>query len=108
VKYLSIWHKVLITEEYTLKARNILLVSLGRNFVFQEKALCEKDKNGEKKAKDEVVKQLNVLQLNVLRKERFQDTGSSLPDVLTSDIKIYKLFEKVGLDKIKYEVIQRE
>ncbi|KAF0397182.1 hypothetical protein F8M41_009942 [Gigaspora margarita] len=71
--------------------------------------LCYKNKIGKKKAKgliyDEVVKQLNIL-----RKKKSQDIGLPLPDVLRDSLckktqralKIYKLFEKVGMDKIKY------
>ena len=81
----------------------------GRNFVFQLEALCDKNKIGEKKARgliyDEVVKQVNIL-----RKKRSQNTGVSLPDITRDGLrkktqraeKIYKLLEKIGLDKIKY------
>ena len=55
--------KALIAEECTLEANQEEIFCwhhYGRNFVFQEKALCDKDKIGEKKAKgliyDEVVK----------------------------------------------------
>ncbi|GET03913.1 hypothetical protein GLOIN_2v1838494 [Rhizophagus clarus] len=49
-----------------------------RNFVFQLKALCDKDKIGEKKARgliyDEVVKQVNII-----CKKKSQDTGDATP-----------------------------
>ncbi|KAF0520284.1 hypothetical protein F8M41_016413 [Gigaspora margarita] len=104
--------KALIAEECTLEANQeeiFCWYHYGRNFVLQEKALCYKNKIGEKKAKgliyDEVVKQLNIL-----RKKKSQDIGLPLPDVLRDSLrkktqralKIYKLFEKVGMDKIKY------
>src|SRR6266480_1978797 len=104
--------KALIAEECTLEANQEEIFCwhhYGRNFVFQEKALCDKDKIGEKKAKgliyDEAVKKLNIF-----RKKRSQDTGSPLPDISRDSlrkktqraVKIYKLFEKVGIDKVKY------
>src|SRR3954454_16208795 len=104
--------KALIAEECTLEANQeeiFCWYHYGRNFVFQEKAFCYKNKIGEKKAKgliyDEVVKQLNIL-----RKKRSQDIGLPLPDVSRDSlckktqraVKIYKLFEKVGIDKVKY------
>src|ERR1044072_2811874 len=104
--------KALIAEECTLEANQEEISRwhhYGRNFVFQEKALCDKNKIGEKKAKgliyDEVVRQLNIL-----RKKRAQDTGSPLRAISRDSlrkktqraVKIYKLFEKVGIDKVKY------
>src|ERR1043165_3796296 len=104
--------KALTAEECTLEANQeeiLCWYHYGRNFVFQEKALCDKNKIGEKKAKgliyDEVVRQLNIL-----RKKRSQDTGSPLPDISRDSlrkktqraVKIYKLFEKVGIDKVKH------
>ncbi|PKY24711.1 hypothetical protein RhiirB3_439384 [Rhizophagus irregularis] len=59
--------KALIAEECTLKANQeeiLCWYHYGRNFIFQEKALNDKNKIGEKKARsliyDEVVKQLNI------------------------------------------------
>ncbi|PKY54393.1 hypothetical protein RhiirA4_473192 [Rhizophagus irregularis] len=59
--------KALIAEECTLKANQeeiLCWYHYGRNFIFQEKALNDKNKIGEKKARsliyDEVVKQLNM------------------------------------------------
>src|ERR1044072_8131623 len=104
--------KALTAEECTLEANQeeiLCWYHYGGNLVFQEKALCDKNKIGEKKAKgliyDEVVRQLNIL-----RKKRSQDTGSPLPDISRDSlrkktqraVKIYKLFEKVGIDKVKY------
>ncbi|PKC03792.1 hypothetical protein RhiirA5_423223 [Rhizophagus irregularis] len=60
--------KALIAEECTLKANQeeiLCWYHYGRNFIFQEKALNDKNKIGEKKARsliyDEVVKQLNIV-----------------------------------------------
>ncbi|EXX73132.1 hypothetical protein GLOIN_2v598425 [Rhizophagus irregularis DAOM 181602=DAOM 197198] len=67
------------------------------------------DKFGEKKAKgllyDSITKQLNLL-----RKQRSQETGLQLRDVSRDSLrkktqraeKVYKFIEQVGLDKIKY------
>ena len=49
-------------------------------------------------------------QVNILRKKRSQDTGVPLPDITRDGLrkktqraeKIYKLLEKIGLDKIQY------
>ncbi|RGB38561.1 hypothetical protein C1646_665275 [Rhizophagus diaphanus] len=64
--------KALIAEECALEANQeeiLCWYHYGRNFIFQEKALSDKNKIGEKKAKgliyDEVVKQLNILRLKV-------------------------------------------
>jgi len=69
--------KALIAEECTLEANQeeiLCWYHYGKNFLFQVKALCDKNKIGEKKARgliyDEVTKQLNIL-----RKKRSQDTG---------------------------------
>ena len=100
--------KALIAEEHRLEA-NQCWYHYGRNFVFQLEALCDKNKIGEKKARgliyDEVVKQVNIL-----HKKRSQDTGVPLPDITRDGLrkktqraeKIYKLLEKIGLDKIQY------
>ena len=67
------------------------------------------DKFGEKKARgllyDSIAKQLNLL-----RKQRSQETGLQLRDVSRDSLrkktqraeKVYKFIERVGLDKIKY------
>src|SRR5436190_17051956 len=104
--------KALIAEEHRLEANQeeiLCWYHYGRNFVFQLEALCDKNKIGEKKARgliyDEVVKQVNIL-----RKKRSQDTGVPLPDITRDGLrkktqraeKIYKLLEKIGLDKIQY------
>lgn len=49
-------------------------------------------------------------QLNILCKKRSQDISSSLPDISRDSLrkktqrakKIYKLFERVGIEKVKY------
>src|ERR1043166_5463659 len=104
--------KALIAEEHRLEANQeeiLCWYHYGRNFVFQLEALCDNNKIGEKKARgliyDEVVKQVNIL-----RKKRSQNTGVSLPDITRDGLrkktqraeKIYKLLEKIGLDKIQY------
>ncbi|GBC35586.1 uncharacterized protein OCT59_029922 [Rhizophagus irregularis] len=104
--------KALIAEEHRLEANQeeiLCWYHYGRNFVFQLEVLCDKNKIGEKKARgliyDEVVKQVNIL-----RKKRSQDTGVPLPDITRDGLrkktqraeKIYKLLEKIGLDKIQY------
>ncbi|CAB4385972.1 unnamed protein product [Rhizophagus irregularis] len=104
--------KALIAEEHRLEANQEEILCwyyYGRNFVFQLEALCDNNKIGEKKARgliyDEVVKQVNIL-----RKKRSQNTGVPLPDITRDDLrkktqragKIYKLLEKIGLDKIQY------
>ncbi|PKC08903.1 hypothetical protein RhiirA5_499651 [Rhizophagus irregularis] len=75
----------------------------------QEEILCRGDKFGKKKAKgllyDSITKQLNLL-----RKQRSQETGLQLRDVSRDSLrkktqraeKVYKFIEQVGLDKIKY------
>ena len=104
--------KALIAEEHRLEANQeeiLCWYHYGRNFVFQLEALCDNNKIGEKKARgliyDEVVKQVNIL-----RKKRSQNTGVPLPDITRDGLrkktqraeKIYKLLEKIGLDKIQY------
>ena len=80
-----------------------------KDFRVQLDEIISKDKFGEKKARsllyDSITKQLNLL-----RKQRSQETGLQLRDV-SRDIlrkktqraeKVYKFIEQVGLDKIKY------
>ncbi|KAF0421283.1 hypothetical protein F8M41_006806 [Gigaspora margarita] len=79
----NISNKALIAEECTLEANQeeiFCWYHYGRNFILQEKALCYKNKIGEKKAKGLIYEEV-MKQLNILRKKRSQDIGLPLPDV---------------------------
>ncbi|CAB4419626.1 unnamed protein product [Rhizophagus irregularis] len=82
-----------------------------KDFIIQLNGIIESSggKFGEKKARgllyDSITKQLNLL-----RKQRSQETGLQLRDVSRDSLrkktqraeKVYKFIEQVGLDKIKY------
>ena len=83
----------------------------AKDFIIQLNGIIESSggKFGEKKARgllyDSITKQLNLL-----RKQRSQETGLQLRDVSRDSLrkktqraeKVYKFIEQVGLDKIKY------
>ena len=83
----------------------------AKDFIIQLNGIIESSggKFGEKKARgllyDSIAKQLNLL-----RKQRSQETGLQLRDVSRDSLrkktqraeKVYKFIERVGLDKIKY------
>jgi len=68
-----------------------------------------KGKIGEKKAKGIIYDKM-LEHLSMLRKQRSEETGLRLPEISRKNlqrktqkaVKIYKLFEKVGVDNIKY------
>ncbi|UZO11279.1 uncharacterized protein OCT59_002850 [Rhizophagus irregularis] len=80
-----------------------------KDFRVQLDEIISKDKFGEKKARsllyDSITKQLNLL-----RKQRSQELGLQLRYISRDSLrkktqraeKIYRLFRKVGMDKIKY------
>jgi len=83
----------------------------AKDFIIQLNGIIESSGGefGEKKARgllyDSITKQLNLL-----RKQRSQETGLQLRDVSRDSLrkktqraeKVYKFIERVGLDKIKY------
>jgi hypothetical protein len=114
----QLYDKALIAEEHRLEANQeeiLCWCHYGRNFVFQLETLCDKKRIGEKKARDLIYDEV-VKQVNILCKKRSseapcgQDTGVPLPDITRDGLrkktqraeKIYKLLEKIGLDKIQY------
>ncbi|PKC53171.1 hypothetical protein RhiirA1_479855 [Rhizophagus irregularis] len=68
-----------------------------------------KGKIGEKKAKGIIYNKM-LEHLSILQKQRSEETGLHLPEIFRKNlqrktqkaVKIYKLFEKVGKDNIKY------
>ncbi|CAG8831537.1 18060_t:CDS:2, partial [Gigaspora margarita] len=89
-QHLAQCDKALIAEECTLEANQeeiFCWYHYGRNIVLQEKALCYKNKIGEKKAKGLIYEEV-VKQLNILRKKRSQDIGLPLPDVSRDSLQI--------------------
>lgn len=82
----------------------------AKDFIIQLNEIIDSsEKFGEKKARgllyDSITKQLNLI-----RKQKSQETGLQLQDVSRDSLrkktqraeKVYKLIEQVGLDKIKY------
>ncbi|RIB14273.1 hypothetical protein C2G38_1668804 [Gigaspora rosea] len=83
----------------------------GKEFLTQVSAIVQdgKGKIGEKKAKGIIYDKM-LEHLSMLRKQRSEETGLRLPEISRKNlqrktqkaVKIYKLFEKVGVDNIKY------
>src|SRR6266487_5888725 len=81
----------------------------GRDFEFQVGEMSSKNKIGEKKARTLIYNEIEN-QLCILRNKRLQDLGLQVPNISRDTlrkktqraVKIYKLFEKIGLDKIKH------
>ncbi|RIA90410.1 hypothetical protein C1645_737877 [Glomus cerebriforme] len=83
----------------------------GKEFLTQVNVIVQdgKGKIGEKKAKGIIYDKM-LEQLSILRKQRSEKTGLHLPEISRKNlqkktqkaVKIYKLFEKVGVDNIKY------
>ncbi|RHZ52557.1 hypothetical protein Glove_460g18 [Diversispora epigaea] len=83
----------------------------GKEFITQVNETIKngKGKVGEKKAKGIIYDKM-LEDLSILRKKRSEDTGLQLPEIsrkylqgkTQKAVKIYKLFEKIGVDKIKY------
>ena len=81
----------------------------GRDFEFQVGEMSSKNNIGEKKARTLIYNEIEN-QLCILRKKRSQDLGLQVPNISRDTlhkktqraVKIYKLFEKIGLDKIKH------
>src|SRR5205085_7265008 len=69
----------------------------------------EKGKIGEKKAKGIIYDKM-LEHLSMLRKQRSENTGLRLPEISRKNLQrktqkavtIYKIFEKVGVENIKY------
>ena len=80
----------------------------GKKFVTQVNETMKNSKIGEKKAKGIIYDKM--LDLSILRKKRSEETGLQLPEITRKYlqrktqkvVKIYNLFEKIGVDKIKY------
>src|ERR1043165_8588127 len=83
----------------------------GKEFLTQVNVIVQdgKGKIGEKKAKGIIYDKM-LEHLSILRKQRSEKTGLRLPEISRKNlqrktqkaVKIYKLFEKVGVDNIKY------
>ncbi|GES94916.1 hypothetical protein GLOIN_2v1791032 [Rhizophagus clarus] len=83
----------------------------GKEFLTQVSMIIQyrKDKIGEKKAK-EIIYDKMLEYLSILQKQRSEEIGLCLSEIFCKNlqrktqkaVKIYKLFEKVGVDNIKY------
>jgi hypothetical protein len=81
----------------------------GKKFITQVNEVTKGNKIGEKKAKGIIYDKM-LEDLSILRKKRSEETGLQLPEITRKylqgktqkAVKIYNLFEKVGVDKIKY------
>src|SRR5256886_1426032 len=83
----------------------------GKEFLTQVTVIVQdgKGKIGEKKAKGIIYDKM-LEHLSMLRKQRSEDTGLRLPEISRKNlqrktqkaVKIYKIFEKVGVENIKY------
>jgi hypothetical protein len=83
----------------------------GKEFLTQVSVIVQdgKGKIGEKKAKGIIYDKM-LEHLSMLRKQRSEETGLRLPEISRKNlqrktqkaVKIYKLFEKIGVDNIKY------
>ncbi|GES87680.1 hypothetical protein GLOIN_2v1735823 [Rhizophagus clarus] len=83
----------------------------GKEFLNQVSVIVQdsKGKIGEKKAKGIVYDKM-LEHLSMLRKQRSEETGLRLPEISRKNlqrktqkaVKIYKIFEKVGVENIKY------
>ncbi|RGB22120.1 hypothetical protein C1646_76756 [Rhizophagus diaphanus] len=83
----------------------------GKEFLTQVNVIVQdgKGKIGEKKAKGIIYDKM-LEHLSILRKQRSEETGLRLPEISRKNlqrktqkaVKIHKLFEKVGVDNIKY------
>ncbi|CAH1765112.1 4504_t:CDS:1 [Entrophospora sp. SA101] len=83
----------------------------GKEFLIQVSEIIKNSngKIGEKKAKGIVYDKI-LEHISIIRKKRSEDTGLQLPEIsrkylqgkTQKAVKIYKLFEKIGIDKIKY------
>ena len=83
----------------------------GKEFLTQVSVIVQdgKGKIGEKKAKGIIYDKM-LEQLSILRKQRSEETGLCLPETSRKNlqgktqkaVKIYKIFEKVGVENIKY------
>ncbi|RGB34226.1 hypothetical protein C1646_702519 [Rhizophagus diaphanus] len=81
----------------------------GKKFITQVNEVTKGNKIGEKKAKGIIYDKM-LEDLSMLRKQRSEETGLQLPEITRKylqgktqkAVKIYNLFEKVGVDKIKY------
>src|SRR5205807_5898076 len=81
----------------------------GKEFITQVNETIKNGKVGEKKAKGIIYDKM-LEDLSILRKKRSEDTGLQLPEIsrkylqgkTQKAVKIYKLFENLGIDKIKY------
>ncbi|GES93165.1 hypothetical protein GLOIN_2v1030212 [Rhizophagus clarus] len=81
----------------------------GKKFITQVNEVTKGNKIGEKKAKGIIYDKM-LEDLSILHKKRSEETGLQLPEITRKylqgktqeAVKIYNLFEKVGVDKIKY------
>ncbi|CAG8818229.1 10439_t:CDS:2, partial [Gigaspora rosea] len=81
----------------------------GKKFITQVNEVTKGNKIGEKKAKGIIYDKM-LEDLSILRKKRSEETGLQLPEITRKylqgktqkAVKIYNLFGKVGVDKIKY------
>ncbi len=81
----------------------------GKKFITQVNETMKNSKIGEKKAKGIIYDKM-LEDLFILRKKRSEEMGLQLPEITRKylqgktqkAVKIYNLFEKVGVDKIKY------
>jgi hypothetical protein len=86
----------------------------GKEFLTQVNVIVqdEKGKIGEKKSKGIIYDKM-LEHLSILQKQRFEETGLRFSEISHKNlqkktqkaVKIYKLFEKVGVDNIKYITI---
>ena len=81
----------------------------GKKFITQVNETMKNSKIGEKKAKG-IIYDIMLEDLSILRKKRSEEMGLQLPEItrkylqgkIQKAVKIYNLFEKVGMNKIKY------
>jgi hypothetical protein len=81
----------------------------GKKFITQVNEVTKGNKIGKKKAKGIIYDKM-LEDLSILHKKRSEETGLQLPEITRKylqgktqkAVKIYNLFEKVGVDKIKY------
>jgi hypothetical protein len=81
----------------------------GKKFITQVNETMKNSKIGEKKVKGIIYDKM-LKDLSILCKKRSEETGLQLPEIthkylqgkIQKAVKIYNLFEKVGVDKIKY------